>query len=47
MVKNGLALNYTKYSKKYISSEIQAKKEKLGLWKGQFDKPWEWRKKNK
>ena len=47
MVKNGLALNYTKYSKKYISSEIQAKREKLGLWKGQFDKPWEWRKKNK
>ena len=47
MVKNGLAVNYTKYSKKYISSEIQAKREKLGLWKGQFDKPWEWRKKNK
>ena len=47
MVKNGLALNYTKYSKKYIISEIQAKREKLGLWKGQFDKPWEWRKKNK
>ncbi len=47
MVKNGLALNYTKYSKKYVSSEIQAKREKLGLWKGQFDKPWEWRKKNK
>ena len=47
MVKNGLALNYTKYSKKYISSEIQAKREKLGLWKGQFDKPWEWRKENK
>ena len=47
MVKNVLALNYTKYSKKYISSEIQAKREKLGLWGGQFDKPWEWRKKNK
>ena len=47
MVKNGLAVNYSKYSKKYISLEIHAKREKLGLWKGQFDKPWEWRKKNK
>ena len=26
---------------------VEAKREKLGLWKGQFDKPWEWRKKNK
>ena len=47
LVRNGLAINYTKYSKKYLRSENQAKREKVGLWSGEFDEPWEWRKKNK
>mgnify|MGYP001191265804 CR=1 FL=1 len=47
MVSNGYALAYRKYSKKYIALENLAKKEKIGLWSGSFDKPWEWRKKNK
>ena len=47
LVRNGLAINYTKYSKKYLRDENQAKREKVGLWSGEFDEPWEWRKKNK
>jgi len=44
MVRNGYAVAYKKYSKKYISVEREAKREELGLWKGKFDMPWDWRK---
>ena len=47
LVRNGLAVAYTKYSKKYITNENDAKKEKKGLWAGNFEMPWEWRKKRK
>ena len=30
--------------KKYLSAEREAKREELGLWKGTFDMPWDWRK---
>ena len=46
MVKNGYAVAYRKYSKKFVSQEILAKKEKLGLWSGTFMMPWDYRKKN-
>ena len=46
LVKNGYAVAYRKYSKKFVSQENLAKKEKLGLWAGTFEMPWEWRKKN-
>ena len=46
MVENGYALAYRKYSKKFVTQENIAKKEKLGLWIGSFEMPWEWRKKN-
>ena len=44
MVRNGYAVAYRKYSKKFVSQEIFAKKEKLGLWSGTFEMPWNWRK---
>ena len=47
MVKNGYAVAYLKYSKKFVAQENQAKKNKLGIWQGPFINPWEWRKKNK
>ena len=47
LVRNGLAVSYKKYSSKYLHQEKLAKKEKIGLWQGKFDMPWEWRKKNK
>ena len=46
MISNGYAVAYRKYSKKFISQENLAKKEKLGIWAGTFEMPWEWRKKN-
>ena len=46
MVSSGYAVAYRKYSKKFVSHENLAKKEKLGLWAGKFEMPWEWRKKN-
>ena len=46
LVSNGHAVAYRKYSKKYISKEIYAKNEKLGVWKGKFEMPWDYRRKN-
>ena len=43
LVKNGYALAYKKYSKKYLLDEQYAKKNKLGLWRGTFMKPEKWR----
>ena len=46
MVRNGYAVAFRKYSKKYILYENEAKKKKIGLWSGTFEMPWDWRKKN-
>ncbi len=47
IVRNGYAVAYVKYSKKYLSQENLARKENLGLWKGEFEMPWNWRKVNR
>ena len=47
LVRNGFAVSYKRYSSKYLHQEKMAQKEKIGLWQGKFDMPWEWRKKNK
>tara|TARA_B100000575_G_scaffold155721_1_gene124263 strand:- start:42 stop:539 length:498 start_codon:yes stop_codon:yes gene_type:complete len=46
MVRNGYAIAYRRYSKKYITDEDFAKKNKLGLWQGKFIEPEKWRKLN-
>ena len=46
MVRNGFAIAYRKYSKKYVPDEDFAKENKLGLWQGKFMKPEKWRKLN-
>lgn len=46
MVSNGYAVAYRKYSEKYVSDEINAKKNKLGIWQGKFEMPWDYRRKN-
>jgi endonuclease YncB( thermonuclease family) len=46
MVRNGHAVAYRKYSKDYIKDENYAKKNKLGLWSGDFINPEKWRKLN-
>ena len=45
LVLNGHAVAYRKYSKKYISNEINAKNEKKGVWQGKFEMPWDYRRK--
>ena len=43
MVKNGYAVAYKKYSKKYVLDEQYAKENELGIWKGAFTEPEKWR----
>ena len=47
MVKNGYALAYLKYSKKFLILENFAQSNKKGIWQGDFEKPWDWRKRIK
>ncbi len=47
MVDRGYAVAYTRYSKKYLKEEKDADHYGRGLWKGKFERPEEWRKKNK
>ena len=43
LVRNGHAVAYRKYSKKYVSEEEYARENKLGLWRGSFIRPEKWR----
>jgi endonuclease YncB( thermonuclease family) len=43
MVREGLALAYTKYSRDYIADEAAARELRKGMWAGAFIAPWNWR----
>ena len=43
LVKNGYAIAYRRYSKKYIIDEQFAEDNKLGIWQGTFMEPEKWR----
>ena len=43
LVKNGHAIAYRRYSKKYIKDEQYAEDNKLGIWQGTFMEPEKWR----
>ena len=43
MVRQGWSLAYRKYSTDYVAEEADAKAQKLGLWRGLFVAPWDWR----
>ena len=47
MVANGYALAYRYYSTDYVGQEEQAARSKLGMWRGEFIPPWEWRRGNR
>jgi endonuclease YncB( thermonuclease family) len=48
LVSNGWALDYSNYSEGHYSShQASAASARLGIWRGQFDKPWEWRRTNR
>ncbi len=44
IVANGHALAYRRYSRRYVEAENRASREKRGMWAGNFEKPWVWRK---
>ena len=43
MVRLGWALAYRRFSLDYVREEDEARQKKLGIWRGQFRPPWEWR----
>ena len=47
MVHNGWAIAYRYYSKEYVLEEDKARKNKMGIWKGKFLEPYQFRKINK
>ena len=44
MVSRGLAVAYYRFSYEYERAEHKAKSAKAGMWAGEFQKPWDWRK---
>lgn len=43
MVRHGWALAYREYSDAYVDEEAAARADGLGLWRGEFVPPWDWR----
>ena len=43
MVSEGWALAYRRYSRAYVAEESSAKAARLGVWRGDFVAPWDWR----
>ena len=44
MVSQGWAVAYYFYSYDYSRAEQRARSARRGMWAGEFEKPWEWRK---
>ena len=47
MVANGWAVAYVYFSYEYSRAEQRAKSAQQGIWAGEFEMPWEWRKGNR
>lgn len=47
MAANGHAMAYRKFTRDYIDEEQNAKAAKIGLWRGDFTPPWQWRRENR
>lgn len=46
MVQHGHAVDYERYSKGYYKTqELEAQRNKAGIWAGDFEKPWIWKRK--
>ena len=43
VVRQGWALTYRRYSKDYVSVEMEAQEARRGIWAGSFEAPWKWR----
>jgi len=46
-VEAGWSIAYRKYSDAYVKEEESAKRAARGLWAGEFQMPWDWRKSNR
>ena len=47
MVGEGWAMDYNQYSKGfYAEAQALAQANKRGIWSGEFEKPWDWRKRH-
>ena len=44
---SGNAVAYKRYSKAFLKHEDEAKINKRGIWQGEFERPEQWRRKNK
>ena len=47
MVRQGLAIAFTRYSTAYVADEAAARQARAGLWAGAFVAPWDWRSRSK
>lgn len=43
LVAEGLALAYRRYSSAYVPAELRARLRGRGMWAGDFEEPWVWR----
>jgi endonuclease YncB( thermonuclease family) len=43
LVSSGLAVAYRKYSNRYVLEEENARAANVGIWRGAFVMPWDWR----
>lgn len=43
LVMNGWAVAYRRYSEDYVREEDAARQARLGVWSGDFEMPWDWR----
>jgi endonuclease YncB( thermonuclease family) len=48
LVRAGMALDFQRYSDgAYAVQQNEARSRKVGIWKGEFEMPWNWRKANR
>lgn len=43
LVEQGWALAYREYSRDYVAAEAEALAARRGVWSGEFQMPWDWR----
>jgi endonuclease YncB( thermonuclease family) len=46
MVRQGWALAYRAFGNDYVEAEREARAARRGMWRGSFEPPWEWRRRN-
>ena len=46
-VRQGWAVAYRRYSRAYVAEEGQARRARRGIWAGEFQMPWDWRRQNR